>query len=221
MAMAVFTGCGNESQLNLGQDSDYFGQDGSKEMGLGSSSFLCDGPFSRTLGQNKNKDTSPGIEFASADRAVEAKALDGNATKQERCDEINKHLAQGALKVELSFLASETEKKQMAQGKVLSMQPRRVNLEYADSSVKGFHNMDLSCNHQFIVSCDIQEIDGKKECLSYVVKPVVQSCKFRAPLLPFGFSDNKNAELDITGEMAFYASGEAEIKFDKITARKI
>lgn len=214
MAMAVLSGCGEENQLNLGHDSNYFGHDGNKEA-LGSP---CGSPFVTKLVQSKNKNSSPLIEFTSFNLGVESKGLAGDATKAQRCDEIRNYLSNGETKVEISFLASEAEKKQMAQGKVINLQPMRASLGYTDGSNKPTaYSVDLNCAEAFSVSCDVHSFHGHSECVSHTVSFPAQSCKFRTLSLPFGFSDLKNTELEIAGELEFSASGGAQIKFKDIS----
>lgn len=106
----------------------------------------------------------------------------------------------------------------MAQGKVISLHPMRASLGYTDGSNKPTaYRVDLNCAEAFSVSRDAHSFDGHSECVSYTVSNPAQSCKVRTLSLPFGFSDLKNTELEIVGELEFSASGGAQIKFNDIS----
>lgn len=219
VAMLVFSSCGDEKQPNLAQEPDYFENAKNEEMLLDSSTITCEPSFVRSLKPTKNKSLSPEIEFSSTDgTAAKSKALADGATSKQRCDEVQHYLSQAELKIEISFLASQAEKEQMAQGKSINMQLSRASFEYLDGSLKGGRfGIDVRCEAEFPVTCNVEEMDGRKKCVSYDVGYTDQSCTFRASPLPFGFSDHKVTQLDILGELSFVASGGAKIKFNKIS----
>lgn len=215
LALVVFSGCGNENQLDLAENSDNFAQAENKEMG---SDILCE-PFARSLEPIKSKDSSAKIEFSSTNEDVApSKALGSEATSKQRCGEIQHYLSKAEMKMEISFSTSADEDKQMAMGKAVNMQPSNASLMYADGSLKGgLSGFDLRCEAAFSVTCEVAEMDGQKKCVSYSVNYPSQTCTFRASFLPFGFSDHKNAMLDILGKVDFMASGAGIIELNKIS----
>ena len=217
-ALVIISGCGNENQLNLAEDSDNFAKAEDREMALDSSDILCE-PFARTLEPSKGKVSSPNIEFkANSIAATPSKVLASGATSKQRCGEIQHYLSKAEMMMEISFSASAAEDREMAQGKIVNMQPARASLIYADGSLKGgLSGIDLRCESAFSVTCDAADMDGRKECVSYDVNYPSQTCRFRATFLPFGFSDHKATQLDILGELKFEASGAVQVKFNKIS----
>lgn len=179
--------------------------------------------------QIKNNGTSPTIEFAvSNNSVVNGTVLSSDATSQQRCAQIQNYLSgvsikegvkqtPGKLALEISFLASKAENQQMAQGKTAEIMLSRASLEYFDASLQGSKlGIELRCPKAFAVSCTTKEFDGEKECVSYKVSASDQSCTFHSTAMPFEFSDHKNAQLDIVGELRFASSG-AQIEFSKIS----
>lgn len=215
VTLAIFSGCGKENQLDLAENSDNFSRAENKEMG---SDILCE-PFARSLGPTKSNNSSAKIEFSSTNEAlVPRKALGSEATSQQRCGEIQHYLSKAEMKMEISFSTSADEDRKMAMGRTVNLQPSRASLMYADGSLKGgLSGIDLRCESAFSVNCEVAEMDVRKECVSYKVSYPSQTCTFKASVLPFSFSDHKNAGLDILGELSFMASGGAQPKFNKIS----
>jgi len=218
VAMVVVSGCGNEGRLDLAQDSDYF-EPGNGEMVRDSSNILCEPSFMRSLSSTKSSGVSPKIEFSSAhETVVNVDALARGATSKQRCSEIQQYLSEGLMKLNLSFASSQAEENQMAQGKAIDMQLSGASLIYSDGALKGkLSGIDLRCEAAFSVSCDVEEMDGQKKCVSFNVRYPDQTCTFKASFLPFGFSDHKVTELDMLGELNFVASSGAQLKFNKIS----
>jgi len=167
----------------------------------------------------KSKDSSAKIEFGSTNEAVApSKALGSEATSEQRCGEIQHYLSKAEMKMEISFSTSADEDKQMAMGKAVNMQASRASLRYADGSLRGgLSGVDLRCESAFSATCEVAEMDGRKECVSYKVSYPSQTCTFRASFLPFAFSDHKVTQMDVFGQIDFMVSGGANISFNKIS----
>src|SRR5262245_51001196 len=102
-ALVIISGCGDENQLNLAEDSDNFARGENREMVSNSSDILCE-PFARSLEPSKSKDSSPKIEFRSSSEAIApSKALASGATNKQRCGEIQHYLSKAEMMLEISF----------------------------------------------------------------------------------------------------------------------
>jgi hypothetical protein len=227
--MLIFSSCGNEDYANLAQDP-LLGLAENKDLLTDSPSTQCNKPFTATLSQTKNKGTSAAIKFAVAsNEAFNDVTLSENTTNEQRCAEFKNYLTgasirtgsklvAGKLALEVSFLTSENEEKQMADGKAINSKPSITSLEYVDGSLNGsLHSIDIQCPDTFSITCEAEEIDGKKECMSYSVSYSNQSCKFRILSLPIQFSDHKITQVDVSGGLDFAAPNGLHINFSKIS----
>lgn len=227
-AILIISGCGDENrQPNLTQEPDYFGQAGNKKALSDSLSSSCMEPISTLLNQTKNSGNSPAIEFVAVNNeVVDRKELVGDI----KCNEIYNFLSGSQIKdgdkqilskvrLQISFTTSDAENKQMAQGKPIDMEISRASLEYYDASSQGkLSSIELQCPRKFPVRCDVKELDGHEECISYSVNYATQSCTFRGMALPFVFSDQRITKLDIAGELKLSAPTGAELTINKISS---
>lgn len=217
--MVLLSGCGTEEMPKLSDDPSFFeNADGRSETAI------CREPVTAYLNRSSTNSVAPKLIFTSTSKkTVDMNTLAGAV----RCNEVNAHFSGANIKmdgsqfaskigVEISFLNSEAEKRQMADGAVVDAVPSTASIQYTDGSLQeSLFGIDLRCPEKFSVSCDAQEIDGKKECVSYKASASSQTCTFRAMGLPFVFSDHRVTAIDMIGELNF-TSRNVEMKVGKI-----
>lgn len=81
----------------------------------------------------------------------------------------------------------------------------------------GLTTIDLRCPDVISMTCQTKEVYDNIRCDSYIISYAKQSCTFRNPYLPFTFSDHKETNLNIVGDIELFPSGTAVVKINKMS----
>lgn len=182
----------------------------------------CEGTYQTSLKEVKNASLSPKIILKATNHQVQDKKLPEDPSKQERCLEIANGLSQAPvdLKLEINFKDTLEQAEQMRNGNPTSIRPDSARLEFTDGSFNNaYADLTLRCPDAATVACR-PSADNDSPCESYDII-YVGKCTFTSGMLFYTFSDLKKTTLDLKGEIDFFGSNGAEIRFTNISWRQI